>query len=84
MGQEKVILSPLIERARQQGLWLWCSYQDLWFSPDELEAENHQGRFRWEDTNWQLRDPQEHITALANRIRVAESSLVDFQRRVSQ
>jgi hypothetical protein len=40
-------LQPLISQARVQGKWLHCAYQNLWFSPDELEAENREGRFRW-------------------------------------
>ena len=77
-------LSSLIEKARREGLWLWCIYQDLWFSPDELEAENRQGRFRWGETNWKLRDPQENIVALKQRVTSAECNLVEFQNRVVQ
>ena len=52
-------LRPLIAQARAEGKWLRCSYQDLWFSPDQLEADNRDGRFRWGPQNWTLHDPQE-------------------------
>ncbi len=84
MSQDKVDLSSLIGRAHQQGLWLWCSYLDLWFSPEELEAENRQGRFRWGEINWELRDPQECITTLTKRLTDTENSLTNFRRRVGQ
>lgn len=69
-------LKPLIQRARDEGKWLWCRYQDLWFSPDQLEAANEKGRFIWGAANWQLRDPQERLgeakqTALKAHERVA-------------
>jgi hypothetical protein len=54
-------LDNLIEQAKREGKWLYCCYQQLWFSPDELRAENEQGRFRWGTVNWQLRDPVEKL-----------------------
>jgi len=55
----KVDLSKIISRARANGKWLYCSYQNLWFSPAELEAANRKGRFLWGEINWELRDPAE-------------------------
>lgn len=52
-------LRNLIQRARDERKALWCSYQDLWFSPDELEKANDEGRFCWGVVNWKLRDPNE-------------------------
>lgn len=57
----------LIAEARRQGLWLHCAYQNLWFSPDQLEAENKNGKFRWGAVNWRLRDPMEHIEQAERR-----------------
>jgi len=54
-------LNPLIQQARDEGKWLWCRYQGLWFSPDQLEAEHEEGRFIWGAVNWELRDPQERL-----------------------
>lgn len=57
----------LIEEARANGKWLHCAYQDLWFSPDELDAANRNGKFRWGPANWSLRDPQEMVAAADRR-----------------
>lgn len=72
----------LINHARTQGLWLWCFYQDLWFSPDELEVENDKGKFLWGAVNWRLRDPKERIQQLEQKIEQAEDELTTFKRRV--
>lgn len=64
-------LKPLIDQARREGLWLWCYYQDLWFSPDQLEAENANGKFIWGAVNWKLRDPAERVHEAEARARSA-------------
>lgn len=79
----RMMLRPLIESARSRGMWLWCSYQDLWFSPDELEAKNSQGRFLWGPINWILRDPREHIQQLEHKIERAEDNLTTLRQRVA-
>ncbi len=66
-------LNALIAQARSEGKWLWCHYQDLWFSPDSLEAENKNGKFRWGAVNWTLRDPQEKLAAAQERTRRAQA-----------
>lgn len=77
------MLDELIEQARKEKKWLWCPYQDLWFSPDQLAAENAAGRFRWGPVNWKLRDQAERLAeandavkrANADRDRIAQSIL---------
>lgn len=54
-------LNDLIAEARATRRWLWCCYQDLWFTPDQLEAANAEGRFRWGAVNWKLCDPRERL-----------------------
>lgn len=61
-------LNELIDQAEREGKWLWCRYQDMWFSPAELRAETTNGRFRWGAVNWRLRDPQEHLDAARQNI----------------
>lgn len=57
----------MIAEARRQGLWLHCPHQDLWFSPDRLERENRDGKFRWGPMNWKLRDPNEYAELAERR-----------------
>lgn len=52
-------LEPLFKKAEKYGLWFYCNYQDLWFSPNELREEHKNGKFIWGSVNWKLRDPIE-------------------------
>lgn len=61
--------SQLIDEARRKGLWLWCSYINIWFSPDELDRCNQEGHSLWSSINWRLRDPLERLAELDTEIR---------------
>lgn len=50
-------LEPLFEKAERDGLWFFCHYQAMWFSPRELRKEHANGRLAWGPVNWVLRDP---------------------------
>jgi hypothetical protein len=67
-------LNKLIAQARVEKKWLWCHYQDLWFSPDELEAKNKAGQFQWGAVNWELRDPQEKLNEAKRRTECAKAA----------
>jgi hypothetical protein len=67
-------LSALIDKAEAEGKWLFCSYQQLWFSPAELRAHNANDRFCWGVPNWQLRDPGE-------RLAEADRAVADAKRQ---
>jgi hypothetical protein len=62
------MLAEMIEQARHEKKWFYCDYQGLWFSPDELEKHNANGRFLWGPINWQLRDPRERAEQLDHQI----------------
>lgn len=57
-------LQPMFVQAEKQGLWFYCRYQSLWFSPTSLHKEQANGRFRWGAMNWELRDPLERVREL--------------------
>jgi hypothetical protein len=57
-------LRLMFEEARQKGLWFFSPYQQLWFSPDELQENQKNGRFCWGAVNWELRDPKERVEQL--------------------
>jgi hypothetical protein len=61
------MIAPMLKEARERGLWLHCSYQDMWFTPDELEAEQKEGRLCWGPVNWKLRDPRELYESIERR-----------------
>lgn len=75
-------MEPLIERAKKEGKWLWCRYQDLWFSPGELEKNMAEGRFRWGPVNWELRDPLEKIRNIENEIEGKKQTLEELKQRM--
>jgi hypothetical protein len=76
-------LAALIERARSEGKWLHCPYQDLWFSPDELADQNDRGSFRWGPVNWTLRDPIERLEQLEAAAASARRARDAFSQRIS-
>lgn len=68
-------MNTLIDKAEAEGKWLHCSYQDLWFSPDELRTAQAQGRFRWGVVNWTLRNPQEYVDQASIKLAAAHEHL---------
>lgn len=79
-GKEQV--EKLIREAEEKGLWLFCGYQDLWFSPAELRKAQSDGRFRWGPDNWRLRDPREMVTAAEYKVRAAQEHLEHVKARL--
>jgi hypothetical protein len=76
-------MQALFTEAEQKDMWLWCGYQDLWFSPAKLRKEQAAGRFRWGAVNWKLRNPKEKLAALdreAARITSEHSALTSRLR----
>jgi hypothetical protein len=47
-------LDYLFREARERNLCFHCSYQDLWFTPDELKSLQDAGSFQWGVANWKL------------------------------
>ncbi len=77
-------LKPLIQQARNEGSWLHCTYQDLWFTPDELERNNQVGKFLWGPVNWTLRDPAINVGILKGRVTAALDDLAAFEQRMAK
>lgn len=75
-------LAPLFVRARREGLWFHCAYQDMWFSPDELAAEQAGGHFLWGAVNWTLRPPQDGLVRLERDIENAVAERDRFAARM--
>lgn len=60
-------LEPLFEKAEKEDLWFYCSYQNLWFSPDDLRKRHKNGQYIWSIDNWELRDPKEKLAMLEEK-----------------
>lgn len=82
---EKVVkaLQPLFEKANKKELWFYNQNMDIWFSPQELKKYQDEGRFLWGPDSWQLRSPNERIAELDGRIKMMESEMFSFKRRIS-
>lgn len=77
-------LRKLIRRAIDNRKWLFCQYQSLWLSPDELAEANARGRFLWGVVNWKLRDPQEHVDEINAQIAGLERQRQSVLDRINQ
>lgn len=75
-------MEALIIEAKAKRLWFNSMYQNLWFSPYELEELRSQGKFLWGPANWTLRDPKERIYELTIKIEKAQKELSDFIEKV--
>lgn len=73
-------LRKLTAQARAEGKWLWCHYQDIWFSPDQLDEQNAVGKFIWGPVNWQLRDPKERLAEAKARVDRANEEYLKIRR----
>lgn len=74
-------LQPLFEQARREGKWFHTFYQDIWLSPDELEAAHKKGRFLWGPCNWTLRDPKELVAEAESEANCAMRALAAAKQR---
>ena len=77
-------LQPLFKEAEEKGLWFYCNYQNLWFSPEELRELHNNGKFIWGLPNWMLRNPNEKLTALRKNCANAEKEYEDFKNRLTK
>ncbi len=87
MTEKQVILNslqPLFEKAEREGLWFNCSYQDLWFSPNELKKLHKENRFVWGAQNWSLRNPKERLNQLENQERRLQHEKNEFLAKINK
>lgn len=75
-------LKPMFDEARAKGLWFLSGYQELWFSPDELDMAQASGRFIWGPQNWRLYPPSNHLKQLQNRAAAAQREVEEFEQRM--
>lgn len=76
-------LDEMFRTARADGLWFYHNgiSGPLWFSPDELQAEQAKGRFVWGAINWTLRDPYDGVALLDKK---AFAALDEKQRMLDR
>lgn len=78
-------LDEMFVRARAEGKWFFhggMHLGPLWFSPDELQAEQEKGRCIFGPVNWSLRDPLERLISLEDAAKNAQREAKDFLKRM--
>lgn len=81
MSEKILTMAELLKEAREKKLWLYTSYQGMWFSPDELEKSQQEGKFRWGPSNWELRDPIQKLQELEKNVCDAQKNVERFKIR---
>ena len=66
------LMEPLLREAEARWLWLYCSYQDMWFSPRRLREQHAKGYFRFGPVNWELRDPKDLLASCEKDLHKAQ------------
>lgn len=75
-------LKLLFEKAENENLWFYSTYQHLWFSPKELKEQQAKGRYIWDAINWTLRSPLEKLQELENKKDATTKEIESFQKRI--
>lgn len=75
-------LQPMFLEARQKGLWFKSTYQNLWFSPDELQHSHNSNKFVWGKANWTLADPFELVNRKEIEITNLQISLSELKKKI--
>jgi hypothetical protein len=74
----------MIDRAKKENLFIYCSYQQIWFSPWELEEHHANRKFLWNTRMFQCIDPLVRIQQLKGDIEIAQIRLLHFENLVQQ
>ena len=82
--QVRAALETMCQEASLSGKWMFCPYQQLWFSPAELRAENAKGRFIWGPVNWILRSPLERLEEIIRQIEQLQRERVSVEIRMKK
>ena len=68
-------LKVMFDEAEKKGLWFFCGYYQLWFSPSELREEQNNGQYHLGADCWKLRDPKERLEQLrATAVKAAQKA----------
>ena len=77
-------LEVLIKRAEKTKNWLYCHYQDLWFSPEKLREENENGRFLWGPVNWDIKSPLILLKQLKETAELSNKKYEEFKELMKE
>lgn len=72
-------LAVLVHEAEASGLWLYCTEDDKWMTPDEMRSAMKERHFAETIGEWCLADPLKSIEDLSSR----HKSLNDEKNRLT-
>jgi len=78
-------MKPLINGAKEAGLWFHIhtfNGSEYWFSPDELEAHQQEGRHLYSVVLWGMLDPNLKVKSLEKKIELYQQQLETFKARI--
>jgi len=75
-------LYDMVEEARGLGALIHCSYQDLWWTPDEFKRALDDNKFHWGRVNFRLVSADKKIKALKARVVEAQAELDRWMERL--
>lgn len=75
--REQIIasLAPLFDRAERENLLFRAHYQQIVFTPGELQKEQADGRFVWGPVNWELISKDEYLRQAEVELKSAEAEV---------
>lgn len=77
-------LEPLLQEAEKKGFWMFLNYQELWIHPRKLREAHAKGSFVFGSVNWSVRDPQERVENLLQKIKHYTKELNDFAKELKE
>jgi hypothetical protein len=77
-------MKPLFEKARKEKLLFRCNYQDILFTPDELEERQSKGSFVWGAVNWELVNPIEILQDLEHATLRCKLKEDEFKKKMRE
>ncbi len=69
-------LQPMLLEAREKNMMIRCHYDNLMFTPDELERQLNSGSFCWGRVNWELVEMKDYV---ASKAAPARKELADLK-----
>jgi len=77
-------MDRMIQEAKERGLWLVSNYQQIWFSPRQLQVARAKGKFLWGPENWTLKPASDKIAQLKREQACLESEIADIMREIGR
>lgn len=72
----------LIEQAKRERKWIYILDFDIWVTPEELEALQAEGKYRWDVGCFKIRSPEEGLADLETDSMILMERIKTFTQKV--